>query len=378
MPCRVAHLTSVHLPTDTRIFHKQCKTLARAGYDVTLIAPHAAGDVERDGVKVKAVKPSCSRTERFTNTIRSVYFAALEVNASIYHFHDPELIPVGVLLKMHGKRVIYDVHEDYTGGMEVRQWIPKSMRGATALALNFYERLLARSCDRIVAATPIIANKFWPDRTRVVCNFPLKDELRAPESIPYDQREPVVAFVGALGDARGVRQMIEAAHIVSRQTPVKLMLGGPPLASGARASFEAKNQDGLVEFLGFLSRPEIADLFARARIGIMTPLATRNAYNALPTKLFEYMSAALPIITSDFPLYREIFGSVKCGLFVDPESPEAIAEAILWLLRHPADAAQMGRNGERVIADKYNWEHEADTLLATYAELQSLNSIRLQ
>src|SRR5215831_18384188 len=136
MPCRVVHLTSVHRAFDTRIFHKECKSLAMAGYDVTLIAPHAGGDSTEDGVKLKAVLPPGDRRERIMSTVPNVYRAAVREDAEIYHFHDPELMPVAGLLKLRGKKVVYDVHEDYAGTMRGKKWLPPFFRSAAGVAVR--------------------------------------------------------------------------------------------------------------------------------------------------------------------------------------------------------------------------------------------------
>src|SRR5262249_12583583 len=157
---------------DTRIFHKECKTLASSGYDVTLIAPLAQGDSVRDGVKVRAVPLPHNRRERLTRTVLQVYRAAVRQDAEIYHFHYPELTLAGVMLKLRGKKVIYDVHEDYGGTLEAKQWIPVALRGPAAMAFRICEASLADFYDRVIAVTPKIAGKFRADRTRLVQNFP--------------------------------------------------------------------------------------------------------------------------------------------------------------------------------------------------------------
>ncbi len=369
MPCRVVHLTSVHRAFDTRIFHKECKSLAMAGYDVTLVAPHAEGDVTLDGVRVRAVAPPRDRRERMTRTIREVYRAAVRENAEIYHFHDPELIPVGVLLKLRGKKVIYDVHEDYATTMHGKQWMPAVFHGPASIAVGVCEATLASSCNRIVAATPTIAEKFHPSRTRLVQNFPWSEELRCPDGLPYQKREAIVAYVGWLSDNRGLREMTQAVQLAAKQMPVKLVTAGKVIP-GAKAEFEGGGETTLVEHMGLLNRPQVAALLARARVGLVVLHPTGNYVNSQPNKLFEYMSAGLPVIASDFPLWRRIVEAAGCGLLVDPMNPAAIAEAMLWLLRNPSEAAEMGRLGQRAVAEQYNWERESERLLATYAELQ--------
>ena len=191
MTCRVVHLTSVHRPFDTRIFHKECKSLAKAGYDVTLVAPYAEGDLTEDGIKLRAVALPHDRRERVTRTIREIYRAALQEDAEIYHFHDPELMPVGVLLKLHGKKVIYDVHEDYSTSMQGKQWIPSVLHRPASVAVSICEATLAAACDRVVAATPIIAKRFHPGRTRLVQNFPWRWDSAPLTGYPMRNARPL-------------------------------------------------------------------------------------------------------------------------------------------------------------------------------------------
>jgi glycosyltransferase involved in cell wall biosynthesis len=303
-----------------------------------------------------------------SRTIWDVYREALRQDAAIYHFHDPELMTVGALLKLHGKRVVYDVHEDYSGAMKGK-WIPEPLTGPAALAVSFCEATLARACDRIVAATPTIAAKFPPARTRLVQNFPWLKELRWARPVPYDQRDAIAIYIGWLSDARGIGTMMRATEIAAHQQPVRLMLAGKVIP-GAKAIFEENGPHPLVENLGFLDRPQLAELISRARVGLVTLPPTGNYVNAQPTKLFEYMAGGLPVIASDFPVYRRFVESAGAGLLVDPLDPEAIADALVWLLRHPAEAAEMGRNGQRAAEETLNWECEAETLIHTYKELQ--------
>src|SRR5215471_6357396 len=370
MPCRVVHLTSVHRAFDTRIFHKECKTLAMAGYDVTLIAPHAEGDLTQDGVKLRGVTPPRNRRERIMSTVGEVYRAAVREDADIYHFHDPELMPVGGLLKLRGKRVIYDVHEDYAGTMRGKMWLPGVFQNAAAVAVSAGEAAFSATCDSVIAATPTIASKFRPRKTQLVQNFPWKNELRRTDALPYDAREPIAVYVGALADQRGLREMRKAVKLASLDVPVRLVTAGAVIP-GAAAELEDDCEKGLVEHLGMLNRPQVAQLLARAKIGMVLLHPTGNYINAQPVKLFEYMSVGLPVIASDFPLWRSIVSSSGCGLLVDPLDPKAVAEAMVWLLRHPVDAVAMGRNGEQAVAETYNWERESERLISAYAHLET-------
>jgi glycosyltransferase involved in cell wall biosynthesis len=370
MPCRVVHLTSVHRAFDTRIFHKECRSLAMAGYDVTLVAPHAEGDGVQDGVKLRAIRPPRNRRERILRTVGDLFKTALKLDADIYHFHDPELMPIGGMLKVLGKRVIYDVHEDYSGAMEGKKWIPRSLRAAAASAVTGGEIAFSSVYDRVIAATPRIALKFPRRKTRVVQNFPWTNELYRSNAPKYPEREPIAAYVGAISNFRGLREMSQAVALTAKELPVRLVTAGKVFA-GAEAESAEQTTGGLVEHLGLLNRNQVADLLARARVGLMLLHPLQNYVAAQPTKLFEYMSAGIPVIASDFPLSRQLVESCGCGLLVDPLDPVAIATALVWLLQHPSEAEQMGRNGQRAVTERFNWESESERLIGAYTELQS-------
>ena len=368
MGCRVVHLTSVHYAFDNRIFHKECASLAAAGYDVTLIAQNAAGDIAGKGVTLRALTPPRNRIERATGTMWELYRKALQEHGAIYHFHDPELMPVGWLLKLQGKRVIYDVHEDYTATMADKQWIPQSLRGLAKLGVTACERFFADRYDRVIAATPTIALKFKSPKTAIVQNFPWAAELVCTSDETYAEREPIVAYVGALSNSRGLREMSEALSIAAKSTPIKLITAGK-VTAGAGGIATDGDSDGLVEHLGMQSRPQVRDLLARARIGIVTLHPTGNYINSQPTKLYEYMSAALPVVASNFPVWRKVVEGAQCGLLVDPLNPAAIAEALVWLLKHPDEAEAMGRRGQKAVLELYSWEREAAALAGIYRDL---------
>jgi len=344
-----------------------------AGYDVTLIAPHDGGDMVCDGIKLCAVPPPRNRRERLMHTVWRVYRAAVRENADIYHFHDPELLPVGALLRLHGKRVIYDVHEDYGGAMRGKAWLPSVLHGPAALAVRLCEAVFSTACNRVIAVTPKLAQKFRPGKTQIVQNYPWTQELLCAESQPYQERDLLAVYVGALGDARGLKEMTQAMHLVAKKIPAKLVIAGQ-VRAGGRATFKGDANDEAVQYVGHLSRPQVAALLGRARVGLLLLHSLENYRHAQPTKVFEYMSAGLPVLASDIPACRRIFESAACGLLVDPLNPEAIASALLWLFDHPAEAAEMGRNGQRAVAEKYNWESESQRLIATYSELQPVGT----
>ena len=176
---KVCHLTSVHPKIDTRIFYKECKTLVDAGYDVTLVVQNDKDEVI-DGVKILCIDTPKNRKERMLHTTRHVYKRALECNADIYHFHDPELMPIGLKLKRKGKKVIYDVHEDVPRQILSKQWIPAPLRKIISWVIERIEIYAAKRFDCIVTATDYIAGHFVKLNNNVIAvkNYPIKIEER--------------------------------------------------------------------------------------------------------------------------------------------------------------------------------------------------------
>lgn len=369
---KVAHLTSVHSHMDTRIFVKECATLAVAGFEVHLIAPGAPDALAGD-VRLHGVAKSAGRLARMTGTARAVYKKACEVDAQLYHFHDPELILVGLALKARGKKVIYDMHEDVPRQIMDKQWIAKPFRNITSFSFETLQNLACRVFDTVVLAESLYIESLPKSLTSgaqksqkyiTVRNYPLLDELRLPAGGREDKK-PTVCYVGEVTKVRGAVEMVEAAG----RSGVKLLMGGRMESDGLLKQLEAMPGWSNVDYLGPIDRTSVAKALADATAGLVTLHPVPNYTVSEPTKLFEYMSAAIPVISSDFPIWRKIIDGCDCGICVDPLDPEAIAGAIRYMIDNPEDARRMGENGRRAVEEKYNWEIEGRKLVDLYKSL---------
>lgn len=360
---KVCHFTSAHPAKDIRIFIKECQSLAKAGHDVSLVVANAETEIDK-GVQIIGVKSTIkNKVSRMIKTAMSVYKVAMKQNADIYHFHDPELLPFGLLLRFKGKKVIYDVHEDVPRQILSKPWIPKALRGIISWSFERFENFAAKRFSAIIGATPYITDRF----TEMGCNavnvnnYPVLSELYIPET-DWSQKTKAACYIGGINEIRGANEMVEAIG----QTRAKLFVGGKFSPQSLKDKLMTTEGWNNVIDLGFVSREIVAKTLSESYAGLVLFHPKPNHINAQPNKMFEYMSAGIPVISSNFPLWKEIIEGNKCGICVDPLNPNAIAEAISWVVEHPMEAKQMGINGRMAIEQKYNWEQESINLINLY------------
>lgn len=358
---RVVHLTSFHPPDDVRIFLKECRSLAAAGFEVHLVAPGAPAET-RDGVAMHGFElPGGFRPLRIGRRLWRIWRAARTLAPDVCHVHEPELLPAALLLRLGGARIVYDVHEDHLGTLA---YSPFKLGKSTGIRL--LEALARRTCDAFVAATPAIAARFPPERTIELLNYPLLEEF--PEQPAGTRRGSDVVYVGGLTRVRGLEEMIEAIGRVSSPDARLVAMGtfgSPELEAEARALPGWSR----VDYAGKLDRREVAQRLGAARAGLVLFHPRPNHVEALPNKLFEYMAAGLPVIASDFPSWRSLLDPIGCALFVDPLDPAQVAGAIDRILADESEAEEMGRRGAAAVRERLNWEHEAQKLVDLYARL---------
>ncbi|MEX1027269.1 MAG: glycosyltransferase family 4 protein [Candidatus Paceibacterota bacterium] len=364
---KVIHFSTVHSPSDVRIFRKQCVTLVNAGWDVTLVTAASQSDAneacDQSGVQLVILPPSGGRISRMTVTMLRMLWFLIWHRADIYHFHDPELLLIGFILRALGRRVIYDVHEDVPAAILNRHWVPPKLRIPIAGVANRMETLGGRWLSGVIGATPHIASRFPPQKTAVVQNYPVIQLDDEQARFSADNGVERVVFVGWISLERGIGQVVKALELVNQKRPVRLALAGNYHSNIAQVLEQSPGWQ-YVDFLGWQTRPQVAKLLASSRAGVVTFLPIPNHVESQPNKLFEYMSAGLPVIASDFPLWREFVGDR--GQLVDPENPQAIADAMLYYLEHPDEARQAGERGRQAVQERFNWQAESRELIAIY------------
>lgn len=351
---KVCHFTSAHNQLDDRIYLKECTALANAGYDVFIVARGESHNI--NGISIIGCGEPRGRRNRMFHFSQKIYLAALKLDCDIYHFHDPELLPYGVKLKRKGKMVIFDSHEDVPAQIIDKTWIPKMLRSVISTVYKTYETYAVKRFDATITATPYIAKQF-ENRARnitVINNYPQLDDIVF-QKIPFVDRNRVVCYVGGISKERGEQLMIDAMKNVD----------GVLLIAGAHQKDELR-VGGTVKYLGQLNRNEVNNVFAMSIAGLVTLLPKANYVNSQPIKMFEYMAAGLPVVCSDFLLWKQIVGENKCGICVKTDNIDEVTTAINYLLDNPEIAQEMGCNGRKAVEEKYSWKMEEKALLHLY------------
>ena len=358
-----------HGQEDTRIFHKECVSLAKAGYEVYEISvgdTYVKSDVNIIGVK----SFGSGRINRVFGTATNIYHEALKVDADIYHAHETVLLPFLLKLKRKGKKVIYDSHEFTVGAIKEKAYIPKPIRPVVKFVYELYQNFVCRRIDAVVTATPNITDYFKKagcKRVIAVCNFPLlKGQFIEPN---YHSR--AVSFAGGLQAQWNHETVIT---LLADMNDVKYFLCGRIHDKNYFENLKKITGWVNVDFKGKIPFEEVANLLRSSAVGLALLTPSRNTDwqngNMANTKIFEEMMAGLPVVCTDFVRWKEFVEGYDCGICVSPYNPDQIKKAIQTLVDNPELARKKGLNGRRAVEEKFNWGSEEKKLLALYKEIE--------
>ena len=129
-----------------------------------------------------------------------------------------------------------------------------------------------------------------------------------------------------------------------------------------------------VNYLGQIKHEDVYEkVYSKSFIGMALldyiPLCKGNIGNMSNNKFFEYLLAGLPLICTDFILWKEVVETNNCGICVNPRNINEIVAAIKYLSENPDIATKMGQNGRKIVLEKYNWKWEEKKLIDLYNSL---------
>ncbi|MGC2420936.1 MAG: glycosyltransferase family 4 protein [Candidatus Acidiferrales bacterium] len=363
---RLCHFTTAHRQLKSRSFHRECLPLAAAGIAVRYVAPMEIRG-RRDGVDFVALPEHASRARRLLAG-PSLVRELLRQDASLYHFQDPELLPVAFALKLiFGKRVVYDTYEDFPSVAANKAAIPRALRPFAAAIVGAAEKLAARYFDGVMTADPLTLRRmarFGKSRKLVFYNFPNLDFFPAPE--PRAKRFDVV-YRGGLSERAGTFVVLDAMRLLAaRLKPARLLLVGYFDDDAAEKQVRERVRElGLassVVIRGRLEHEEMAKALGEARVGVCPLQPHPKFLKNIPVKIFEYWACGLPVVASDLPPIRPFFRNTSAGFLFRPGCAAELAASIGWLMDHPEAATRMGCAGRAAVVDRFNNDGEVRKL----------------
>lgn len=362
---KIAHLTTVHDANDNRIFYKECMSLCNVGYEVCLIAAGAHSEV-KNKIRIIGFKSEKGRLKRFFKTsFVDLLKICFREKIDVYHFHDPEIIPAAFVLRLMGKIVVYDVHENNPASILSKDYIKSIiLKKCISILFNFFEKSISRIFTAIVTARPDISEHFKHDLLITLRNFPkLSDLNHSAKEVAIKKNKPSVIFVGGITKIRGIYQLLEA---FSEMPDYDLWLLGPIGDNELKNKIEQSPEN--IKYFGVVDANYVFSYIYKADIGIITFLPVPNHINTLATKPFEYMACGKPMVMSNFKYWEDFFQD--SSLYVDPYSPKDIIRAIKKILNDNGLKQHMSVVNKKKIFTEYNWEEESKKLIDLYKKLE--------
>jgi len=362
MRTKVCHITTVHPANDNRIFFKECTSLSDAGYEVVLLCANAVS-TRRNGVQIIGFKGHRTRIKRFFLTsLFTAFNQARKVNAAIYHLHDPELVWTGILLRLCGKKVIMDVHENNAAAILSRPYVKAAFtRKLLSLTIKLIESITLPAFNGIVTARPDISALFPRLKPVTLRNFPVLPDYASIPDLELKKTRKAIIYVGGATRIRGITELIEAMDSVIN---AELWILGPFESPEYLHQCQTMKGWRNVRYLGIVEADKIFPYIKAADAGIITFLPMPNHITTLATKPFEYMACGLPVIMSNFDYWRTFFGD--SAIYVDPAKPLEIAHAIDHLMEDEGKLNALKKMNLELARNEYNWQKEKEKLLDLY------------
>ncbi|MFP4024818.1 MAG: glycosyltransferase [Thiohalospira sp.] len=368
---KVCHITTAHPEKDIRIFYKECVSLVKAGFDVYLVV-NGGKTKKTDGIQIVGFKKIRNRIFRIMLAPWIALFHALKINAKVYHFHDPELLIIVIFLRLFGKKVIYDVHENIRLSIEEKTWIPSFLRFFLSKIYTIFERFILLFIHKLILAEKSYQNFYPQKKSFFVLNFPLDKDVKVIKDFNHSIR---FVYAGAIEKERGIIQMLDAfSFLVEKKYDVYLDIAGLIFDDEVNQMFshylnlkEIKNR---IKYHGYISIYEVYQLLEKSHIGFALLAPKKNFLESYPTKVFDYMLFGLPVIASDFELYKEIVEENNAGICVNYEDTEQLKRTLVDLLTNRRNLAELSENGMKAVRSEYLWKNQAEVLINEYKKFK--------
>lgn len=356
---KVFHLTSVHSRYDNRIINKQCVSLSKH-FDTYLVVADGLGAENYSDVNILDVGKALNRFHRILVKSYSVFNLAKKNGADVYQIHDPELLIFGFIYSLFGRKVIYDIHEDYITSLSTKSYLSSWFKKIIPFFFTYVEIFLSFKMEKIIAEKYYV-NRF-PNALPIL-NYPHKDKLKGINA--FDKNSVVLLYTGNITIDRGASVIKELAN---KNDNINFKLVGK-CSGSTNNELELSNQLN-IELIGlnrYVPFEEITSHYKmKAFAGIALFPDNPHYFEKELTKFFEYMAVGLPIIASNFPVWKKLIEDNGVGICVDINNKNEFFSAIEYLKKNPDKVKSMSNKGKSLVSSSYNWENEFEKLLNFY------------
>lgn len=365
---RVLLISTVHPSTDSRIMYKIAPSL-QSHYEVFCALPGVCGGLQERLHLIRL--PKFGRLfPRILFTHPIALIKCLRLRADIVHIFVPELIPLALLFQWAGAKVVYEVQENLFKKFAIKRY-NNSLVFKTLF--RFFDKLARRKFHCIFTDDAYLNE--YHDLAKPFAVIHNYVSLPLMDSLPHAgvrRQGPELFYLGVVSMERCLDTMINALAILKGSYPdCHLHVFGPMRVDKKELEAIAGYQQvkNNITFHGYTDQ-KVALKYARqavAGIALLKPVA--DYPESFPTKFFEYMALKLPVITSDFPLYKRIVEGSGSGFCISPHDPEALHRALQCCISDNALRLQMGNNGRKATETYYNWASEEAKLLSFYNDI---------
>ena len=354
---RVCVISTVHPDYDTRIL-KQCSTLQKYFFVDLVIQSKKKGTekIEKDGLNFIPLPVIEKRMHRLYLMILALRLSFLK-KYNYYIFHDPELIIVGIILKIFQRKVIYDIHEDYQAQIFYKDWIHRFLKKIVSFTFFHFERFCSKYFDSLICATPSIYKKFIMINKNTYCvrNFPPCNELNYMNTSAFEDTNLFkILYVGVISEERSIIKILDAIENIECEFILAGNFSPNNLHEVAKNHISWKK----VRYLGYIDRKEFSIILREADLGILLFQPIEAHIESLPNKMFEYMAGGLYQLSSNFREWKEIIEENNIGETIDPEDTKELSRKIINLKNNRVHINELRPKIREVFISNFTWERE--------------------
>lgn len=368
---KIIHVTTVHKPTDERIFYKQCLSLVNAGFNISILTKKEESELIKGLDNIAISIPSNTIGRFFSNFIR-IPIIIIRKRFNFVHLHDPELIPAGLILKLFGKKVIFDFHELVYFQLDIKKISRISfVKCIIRFTYKTFEGFAVKYFDKLILAEEGYMDYFkkyyykYQDKISIIRNYPILDIIENVKPAENNYSKPLLIYAGGLSEHRGIFELVEAVGLLTGK--VRLLLFGEWDSDLYKNRCMRSQGWKYVHYMGFRPLTEVYSYMKISMLGVALLYPITNYKTSMPVKAYEYMSCKLPMILSNFSTWEEYFKDF--AFFSDPYKPGLISQKINYAIDNLDYAKELGLKGYKAIKEKYSWEKEEIELINLYNEL---------